>query len=64
MDKVNNQETPRIFNDLIKKPIHKYPTNFSKSKFCLKIMFPLIAQNNHFFSVAQKYGMKFSVKNK
>ena len=36
MHKFNNQETPRIFNDLIKKPVHKYPTNFSKSNFCLK----------------------------
>ena len=36
MHKVNNQETPRIFNDLIKKSVHKYPTNFSKSSFCLK----------------------------
>ena len=36
MHKFNNQETPRIFNDLIKKPVHKYPTNFSKSNICLK----------------------------
>ena len=36
MCKVNSQETPRIFNDLIKKPVHKYPTNFSKSNICLK----------------------------
>ena len=36
MHKFNNQETPRIFNDLIKKLVHKYPTNFSKSNFCLK----------------------------
>ena len=35
MHKVN-QETPRIFNDLIKRPVHKYPTNFSKLNFCLK----------------------------
>ena len=31
----NNQESPRIFNDLIK-PVHKYRTNFSKSNFWLK----------------------------
>ena len=36
MHKFNNQETPRIFNDLINKPVHKYPTNFSKSNFRLK----------------------------
>ena len=37
MHKVNSQETPRIFNDLIKKkPVHKYPINFSKSNFSLK----------------------------
>ena len=36
MHKFNNQETPRIFNDLIKKPAHKYLTNFSKSCFCSK----------------------------
>ena len=36
MHKFDNQETSRIFNDLIKKPVHKYPTNFSKSNFCLK----------------------------
>ena len=34
--KFNNQETPRILNDLIIRPVHKYPTNFSKSNFCLK----------------------------
>ena len=36
MHKFNNQETPRIFNDLIKKLVHKYPTNFLKLNFCLK----------------------------
>ena len=36
MHKLNNQETQRIFNDLIKKPVHKYQTNYSKSNFCLK----------------------------
>ena len=35
MHNVSNQETPRIFNDLIKQPVNKYPTNFSKSNFCL-----------------------------
>ena len=36
MHKFNHQGTPRIFNDLIKKLVHKYQTNFSKSNFCLK----------------------------
>ena len=36
MHKVNSQEMPRIFNDLIKNPVHKYPTNFSKSHFWFK----------------------------
>ena len=40
MHKVSNQETPRIFNNLIKKPVHKYPRNFSKSNFCLRKCFP------------------------
>ena len=44
MHKVNNQETPRIFNDLIRTPVHKYPTSFSKSNFCLRNVF-LIVQN-------------------
>ena len=34
--KINNQS---IFNDLIKKPAYKYPTNQSKSNFCLKNVF-------------------------
>ena len=36
MHKFKNRETPRIFNDLIKKPVYTYPTNFSNSNFCLK----------------------------
>ena len=40
MHKVSNQETPRIFNNLIKKPVPKYPRNFSKSNFCLRKCFP------------------------
>ena len=41
MHKFSNQETRRIFNDMIKKtPVHKYPTNFSKSSFCLKHVSP------------------------
>ena len=36
MHKVNNQEMSSIFNDLIKRLVNKYLTNFSKSNFCLK----------------------------
>ena len=35
----NKNETPIIFNNLIKKPIHKYPTKFSKNSFSLKTFF-------------------------
>ena len=36
MHKFKNQETPRIFIDLIKNPAHTNPTNFLKSNFCSK----------------------------
>ena len=35
----NKNETPIIFNNLIKKPIHKYPTKFSRNSFSLKTFF-------------------------
>ena len=35
----NKNETPIIVNSLIKKPIHKYPTKFSKNSFNLKAFF-------------------------
>ena len=35
----NKNKTPIIFNNLIKKPIHKYPTKFSKNSFSLKTFF-------------------------
>ena len=31
-----NDQIPSIFSDLIKRPKHKYPTNFSQSRFYLK----------------------------
>ena len=46
MHKVNNQEKPRIYNNLIKKLVHKYPTNFSKSNFCLKYVSLNITNNS------------------
>ena len=36
MYKLNTNQVPSIFNDLIKKPEHKYPTKFSKICFSLK----------------------------
>ena len=35
----NKNETPVVFNDLIKKPVHKYLTNFSKNNVSLKGLF-------------------------
>ena len=35
----NKNGTLIIFNNLIKKPIHKYPTKFSKNSFSLKTFF-------------------------
>ena len=49
MHKVNNQEKPRIYNNMIKKLVHKYPTNFSKSNFCLKYVSLNITNNSVFF---------------
>ena len=37
MYKLNTNQVPSIFNDLIKKPEHKYPTKFSKICFSLKV---------------------------
>ena len=36
MCKLNTNEVPSVFNVLIKKPEHKYPTKFSKICFSLK----------------------------
>ena len=33
--KVSNNVAPLIFNDMFKKPSHKYPTNFSHNNFSL-----------------------------
>ena len=40
MYKFKNQQTPKIFNDIIDTPIHQYPTKFSKANFSIK-RFPL-----------------------
>ena len=39
MHNFNKNETPIAFNNLIKKPFHKYPTKFSKISFILKMFF-------------------------
>ena len=36
MHKFINNQIPSIFSDVIKRPDHKYPTNFSHSRFYLK----------------------------
>ena len=36
MHKVSNNVAPLIFNNMFKKPWHKYPTNFSHGNFSLK----------------------------
>ena len=36
MHKFINNQISSIFSDLIKRSDHKYPTNFSRSSFCLK----------------------------
>ena len=36
MYKSKNKQPPKIFNDIIKKPIHQYPTQFSKDNFSAK----------------------------
>ena len=35
----NKNETPVVFNNLIKIYVHKYPTKFSKNNFSLKSLF-------------------------
>ena len=37
MPKLINNQISSIFSDLIKRPDHKYPTNFSQSSFKLKM---------------------------
>jgi len=36
MHRFNNDETPKVFNDIIKRPEHRYPTSFSGLNFTLK----------------------------
>ena len=39
MYKLNKNKAPLTFNELIKKPLHKYPTKFSENCFSLKAIF-------------------------
>ena len=42
---LNKNETPVVFNNLIKKSVHKYPKKFSKnngSKFCISLQGPKV----------------------
>ena len=39
MYKLNKNKAPLTFNELIKKPFHKYPTKFSEKCFSLKAIF-------------------------
>ena len=36
MYKLKNKQTTKIFNDIIKKPVHHYPTRSSKDNFSIK----------------------------
>ena len=49
MFKLNTNQAPSIFSDLIKKPDHKYPTKFSENCFSLK----------HFSLKSSKYSISF-----
>ena len=49
----NKNETPLVFNNLIKKPVHKYPTKFSKNNFSLKSFFLNSSKYCIFFSETQ-----------
>ena len=61
MHKFVNNQIPSIFNDLIKRPDHKYPTNFSQSIFTEKGIL-LIVQNILFPPVDLNYGMMLLIK--
>ena len=47
-----------MFDDIIKKPVHHYPTRFSKDNFRVK-NFLLRTQNVQSVSEGQKFGMSF-----
>ena len=39
MYNISKNETHAVFNNLIKKPVHRYPVKFSKNNFSLKCFF-------------------------
>ena len=55
MYKFKNKQTIKIFNHIIKRPVHHYPTRFSKDNFSVK-NFVLRTQNVQFLSEGQKFG--------
>ena len=64
MHKFIDNQIPSIFSDLIKRPDHKYPTNFSQSSFYLK-RYSLNStkyQNILFPSSDLNYGMMVLIK--
>ena len=58
MYKFKNKQTIKMFDDIIKKPVHHYPTRFSKDNFRVK-NFLLRTQNVQSVSEGQKFGMSF-----
>ena len=58
MYKLNKNKAPLTFNELIKKPFHKYPTKFSENCFSLKVI-SLKSTKYCIFSMVQIFGIIF-----
>lgn len=58
MHVINKNKAPLLFNELIKKPVHKYPTKFKESCFSLKT-FSLKAAKYLYLTVIQKSEVSF-----
>ena len=56
MHKFINNQIPSIFSDLIKRPDHKYPANFSQSIFYLKRYY-LNSNNSIYYKIFTKYSI-------
>ena len=63
MHKIINQETPRIFYDLIKNRYMNIQLIFQNHFFAKKNV-SLNSKKTQFLSVVQNYGIKFSIKKK
>ena len=58
MHRLKNDNIPKIFTELMKKPKHKYPTNFSKNSYATKSF--SLSNMKYFISIEdQNYGMTF-----